>query len=920
MKKFYFLIVLTAAFTINALSQGVIKGTVTSSEGSLPGATIVVEETKNGVVSDLNGEFKLVITEPGTINLVFSFIGYETLNKEVSVTDGKTIDLGEITLLSNQTLEEVVVEGSWRKTEANALNMQKIAIRSVNVINSDGIGKLPDRNAAEAVQRIQGVSIERDQGEGRYPAVRGLPLQWSSTTLNGDRMPTAEEQSDHRGTMLDIFPSDLIEVVEVNKSLTPDMEADALGGNINFITKVAPSKRTLNGSFGAGYHQKGQGPIYSGNLLYGDRSKNKKFGYLLNSSIWVRNWGTDNIEPRYKGTEVYRTEIRDYIGKRVTLGFNGSAEYKFNDNHKIYYRGVYGNLNDDEINYKLKVEYSKQRVSSQNIHNILNYNTYGNEVGGIHELNSTTKLDWKFSNRSAEFKYGDLPDGTDNGYYWVQFSQDMPFEGLEKGDNITIGEGGSYEWNNIPMLLTQPLSLDSMKFSSAQSSQVWIKDHDRINFSLNLEKRTNIGLTLKTGIKYRDKQRDRTSGNTTWSWTGTDPAPTMADLQTSEHPSNSDWLKEEGSPYEGQLLPVLTVDEMDKFYNNPNLTRTYEGKESSKYVGANFNLNEKSFAAYLMGTYIVNKDFVLTGGVRGVNTKVTVDGYEIQTDTEGNNTLHERTAKNDYFMLLPMLHLRYSLAKATNLKFSVTKTYSRPDYNSLNPGGFYQAHDNRFDVGNPELIPTTAWNFDLSGEHYFSNVGNIMAGVFYKQISDPIFKSVEVMDEYQGVSDVDVRQDRNGEDAWIAGFELGFNRRLDFLPGFLNGFGVSGNYTFMKSEMTIPERPDEKLSTPRQADNIFNASLYYEKGKFNTRLALNYKGAYVMTYESNAEEDGWYDKYISMDWQASYLIGKKFRVFGELNNILNAPMIYTVGNPDKGRVTQAEYYGVRGQVGLRFNL
>ncbi len=128
--------------------------------------------------------------------------------------------------------------GTLKNTEARALNLQKNAINITNVIASDGIGKLPDRNAAETVQRVQGVSIERDQGEGRFVSLRGLPPFWASTTINGNRLPTAEEETTSRATAFDFFPTELISYVHVNKSFTPDIEADGIGGGVNFITKT----------------------------------------------------------------------------------------------------------------------------------------------------------------------------------------------------------------------------------------------------------------------------------------------------------------------------------------------------------------------------------------------------------------------------------------------------------------------------------------------------------------------------------------------------------------------------------------------------------------------------------------------------------------------------------------------------------
>ena len=193
---------------------------------------------------------------------------------------------------SQEVIEEVVAVGHIFEGQAKALDTQRNSNRILNAISADGIGKLPDRNAAEAVQRLPGVSIERDQGEGRFVAVRGLPAQWSSASLNGDRIPTAEEETTSRATAFDFFPTEMIESVEVSKAVTPDMEGDAIGGNVNFITRTAPDDTTLDVTLGTNYSEKADKTGYNLNILGGDRSDDGRWGYIVNASAYMRNWAT----------------------------------------------------------------------------------------------------------------------------------------------------------------------------------------------------------------------------------------------------------------------------------------------------------------------------------------------------------------------------------------------------------------------------------------------------------------------------------------------------------------------------------------------------------------------------------------------------------------------------------------------------
>jgi len=264
-------------------NTGSVKGIVRDNSGPVPGVNIYIDGTLLGTITDAEGRFILNNVPAGDHKLVVSCVGFARLTKDVKVETGATFQLGVVVLNESATeLNDVIVVGSMASSEARAINIKKNSLAIKDVIAADGIGKLPDRNAAEAVQRIAGVSIERDQAEGRFVAVRGLPSEWSSATLNGDRIPAAEEETGSRAAAFDFFPSELIEIVEVSKAITPDMEGDALGGSVNFITRTAPISRTFNATLGGGYNAKAQGGIYSANVLYGDRSKDGKFGFTLN--------------------------------------------------------------------------------------------------------------------------------------------------------------------------------------------------------------------------------------------------------------------------------------------------------------------------------------------------------------------------------------------------------------------------------------------------------------------------------------------------------------------------------------------------------------------------------------------------------------------------------------------------------------
>ncbi len=938
----FLLVSLTAAG-----QKGAIKGKVFDGAFPLPGAIVQLNGTQKNASTDFEGSYNITGIEAGDYEIVVTYLGYEKINQKITIEAGKVMVVPNILLkASSNNLDEVIVkDNSKRLSEAKALNIQKNAINLVNVIAADGIGKLPDRNAAEAVQRVPGVSIERDQGEGRYVAVRGLPAEWSSTTMNGNRIPTAADEGASRATAFDFFPTEMIGYVEVSKALTPDIDADALGGSVNFITKTAPSKFTVDASVGMGYNAKSDKGIYSGSVLVGDKSKNGKFGYILNFSQWNRNWASDNFEARRSGDEgVYRLELRDYTGERHTTGFNGGFEFNPNERNKFFVKLNYGKLLDEETHFKRRIRFDKfnattntGRVELQNIYNELNFDFYGGEVGGKH-IGNKGVFDWSAAHYSTEFYYGNVPDAQNNSYYSVFFKQDgvglNPAYLQDRGNGPRAywdSDGGYMNTDNMFGYLSNPNFQDSpnlMKFSTLELYKVAVKERDNIVATANYEFDANENLNLKFGAKFRDKDRIATFADEFYNWSGAAASPTLASYGQYNimQPKGTEYLKELHTNIGNSFGPVLSPTGMNQFYNdnftNGNLTLSESDSEilaNGGGLGRNFNVDETHTSVYGMATYKINSKLTFLGGLRATNTNTKVSGYQYDVTPENPDGLLSKVTKTkNYLSLLPMLHLKYSPEENTNLRLAATRTFTRPDFGYLAPGGTYLAADNEYDGGNPDVNPTYSYNFDLMGEHYFGKLDVISAGVFYKTITDPIFMDTKQGD-INGHTGVEISQPMNGDNAWLFGAEISGNKKFDFLPGFLNGFGVQANYTFTKSQMTIPGRAG-KTSLPRQGDHLANAQLYYEKGRVNVRAAYNFKSKYITEHGTSGldRDDVYYGAYSALDATFSFKLTKHFTIFAEANNLLNDKLEYYYG--DDSRPKQVELYGIRGQMGIKWSL
>lgn len=919
-----------------------ITGSIVDSSGSLPGVGVLIEGTNIGGATDFNGSFRITNVPLGKQTLVLSFIGYKTLRKEITVTSG-TNDLGNISLSeSNEQLEAVVIKSTIRQSQMKALSIQKSAPNIMNVIAATSIGKLPDHNAAEAVQRVSGVAVERDQGEGRYVLVRGTPIQWSSTLVNGDRMPSTS--SGDRGVPLDIFPSELIQFVQVSKAITPDMEGDVIGGSVNFITRTSPSKETFLSSFSLGYNNQSQSRILNGSLIYGNRSKDKKFGYIVTAATWNRDWGSDNYELVYNtGSSdpvhsIQQLQLRDYLGNRTTYGFNGAMDYSFNANNKIYFKGMWTDFKDEELRYRTRFRFGRAEsdITAGTIEHAFTNTIYhsrfkGAELGGENSLSSKIKLDWKLSNYQANFWYDSPvdrsvglfdsagPENSENrGYYystWVQ--SDVTFDDLVNVDGSNYkffsadsptGVGETDAENFQPRVnANTPIDASQAQLANAIASGRWVKERDitaKLDFTIDASDKVKV----KIGTKIRDKNRITNRAVTIWT-----PSNDvfMTDVANEAFPERGGFLTEIDRPYDDFLVNYPTVEANDDLINLPGVVRTFQSPSSPERATDTYIAGENVFASYGMATWDLADKWTMIGGARYEYTSIDYTSSQV----DENDVVSPLNAKRSFGAFLPMLHLKYSPDNNTNFRFAATRTFVRPDFIDLSPSSSIDFGELTASVGNPDLNPTFSWNFDLLGERYFNNVGVISAGLFYKDVKDVIFES-----NTQRVIDGDtfnVSTPLNASDAWLFGFEVGIQRRLDFLPGFLSGFGVDGNYTFTDSEVQVPGR-DVKQPLFGQSKHIYNASLFYEKYGLSARLAANFKGAYLDELQgSGPEQDRYYDDNLNLDFSASYNISKKVRLFLEANNLLNEPLRYYHG--DRSRPEQVEWYSFRFQAGVTVN-
>ena len=921
-----------------------IEGKIADAGGYLPGVSILLKNTSRGTATDLGGAFRFENLALGKSTIVITYIGYNRKEVELDLKEGindlKTIQLSEL----DQTLQEVVVKAAMAPSQMKAMSIKRNALSIMEVIAADAIGKLPDRNAAEAVQRMQGVSVARYHGEADQATVRGTPFSWTSTLFNGTRMPSASVYG-NRNSILDAVPSEMIQYVQLSKAITPDMEGDAIGGSINFVMRTTPENRTFSISGAGGYNQRSQNGTYNASLVYGDRFFNNKMGVIVASSIWDRNWATDELAIAYNtqltGAQRYSinsVNAKRYFGKRRTYGVNAGLEYNFNSSNKIFARTLLDKFDDIRPVYESYYEFNANRYRFSYRYSQYETSIKGFEIGGNHQISSKIKIDWKASDYLMKFAINTPPNFSNNGLPIAQFNQALTgkFGNLSSDGRKYLSFDspngiGDDPLNIQPALTNAADILDPTKLLLQQLVVFELDQHEhdkvgQLDFTLN----ANDKLTFKVGGKYRTKERFGESTPNVFlpalalRVPNAPPFVKLSELATEQYPLGDNFFPEIGKPFDNlistpiskqQLFDIFTKD----FFTKNGITEVAQATNpTTKHEGT-----ENVAAGYAMAVYDATSKLKLIGGFRDEYTTLTMKGKSVDIK---NKTVKDVVTENKYNAFLPMFHLKYAITPKSNVRAAYTKTFVRANFTDLNVSESVDLSRAipTITKGNPTLKPTFSNNFDLMGEYFFDNIGLISGGVFYKQISNVIFS--DIANENIGGVNYLVTQPKNLNNSSLTGFEIGITRRFNKLPGFLSGFGVELNYSFVNSSVEVPRLIDgktvtEKSGLPNQSKNMGNAILFYEKNGLSLRLASNFRGKSVETINQQLGPEFyvWSDDNLTLDFSGSYTISKKIRTFVELNNLTNSYVGLYMGN-NKKRLTSREWYSIRGQAGFKIDI
>jgi TonB-dependent receptor len=923
--------------------RGTLTGSITDTQGAvLQGVKVTLQPGNISTVTDASGQFVILGLNVGSYTLSAAYTGFANGTQLVQIAAGQSSRVTvALSIASHQ--QNVQVYADRQGGEMEAINRTFNAENIINVLPADVITSLPNANVADAIGRLPSVTLERDEGEGKYVKIRGTEPRLSHTTLDGVTIASPETV---RQIKLDLIPADLVESVQINKTLQASMEGDGIGGSVDLRTKSAENRPTIYLESVGGYDPiLGGRPNYMFDGTVGRRFlEGKKLGVLIGGSYDWNGRGINDIEPGPAVSGTY--DLRDYRYFRDRRGIGGTLDYRLSDTSSIYFKGLYSHFNnfgDDwiyspTINTFLSATQggSDGSVSFEALRRRPIQDIGGLQLGGHHILKNAL---WSWDLESSVARTRDA------GYATGHFA---PVSATNPLNNIVYGLDLSNPLEPHLKVQNGVNIFDPTKyFYTGQTVQNDYSPEVDLGFGSSVAVPYQLAghaSTFEFGGRFRNEHKfdNRDTLNYKPNAIGEDPSLAM-----------TNFLNDFSDPhyYGGayQFGPGV----------NQNQVLVYPAQTvSSAIIGNSFDQVEKVAAGYIMNTTNLGR-FRLNLGLRFENTSENNLGYSGASSSSGTGTTPIR-ATGSYLNALPSASLRYSINRSSGIRFVYGRGLSRPNFSDLIPYESVTSSGNartQVSQGNPNLKAEYANNFDVLYENALDHQGLLQGGFFYKNLSNPILPTQTVTAANPTLTGNDnpyiLSQTINGGSAYVYGLEIAFQQHFTYLPGMLNGLGLSTNYAFTHSRATLPPYVDPTLAPPGQvngpnrgpeganppligqAPNSFNVSPTYDKKHLSVRLGMTYNQANIAAYQytttnsgpllpgsagggpTGPNGDNYFYSHIQIDLQGSYKLPKGFTAVAyglNLNNevfgFYNGSTIYPV---------QREFYRQTFGGGLRWS-
>ncbi len=935
-KSALYMIMINLICLSSVFSQSSISGKISDDElgEGLIGCNVYLKNTGYGTASDLEGNYILRNISSGQFILVVSYIGYETEEVQIDLTEDQALHLDFNMKYSGSYEIDQVVVTAQAKGQMAAINQQIASKEIKNIVSKERIQELPDANAAEAVGRLPGVSLQREGGEGNKVIIRGMSPKYNKVLIGGVEL--ASTGLGDRSTNIGMISPYSLEGIEVTKAITPDKDADFIGGTVNFKLQNADSGFHANVVAQGSYNQLHESfANYNLNISLSNRFFKNKLGLFVQMNAENRNRGSNNMNAGYYLKT--STDEWDNVSTGSVALQNVIRAKKRNGGTLI-------------LDYSIP----NGVISLNNILNIGNtLSTYYNESYGVvdrafnastYENENKLSLYSNILNYEQDFSDFKIDASLSHSYSENNTPYDVAFSFSQPGVLTQVPNNNNLDPKLVPEYAFDPLTgASNIDYSKSYFQRVddntYISKDRRIQASVNMEWFFNISSqingSIKAGGKYRTINRSydkETTGGLMNLASGTDlkqilveslgieyngesyiPFTYFADNSFEHHEFlNGDYTL--GSIVDPTIMrnsielmrSSVEPGSVDMTYGpTPFQSRTYD------YSG-----NETVYAGYIMAYLNLTSKLELIPGFRYESNNTTytgVRGYSSALEN-ANYTGQDTTTSRSNGFLLPMVHLRFKPVTWFTAHLAYTNSLARPDFNILIPRqdiGVNTISHNCFDI-----LPERSENFDLYLSFHQKKVGLFTIGGFVKNISDKIYQTdqrLNLYPEQYGLpantnNKLIVTQENLEEPVSIKGFELDWQSNFWYLPGLLKGLVANVNYTHITSEAKYPkttvstyydddfnmiQENNDTLYTNRmidQPDHILNISLGYDIKNFSVRVSMFYQSNIFAGNNFNPELIQITDDYLRWDLSMNYKFdwAVNTKVFLNITNINQA--------------------------------
>ncbi|OEZ02251.1 MULTISPECIES: TonB-dependent receptor [Stenotrophomonas] len=800
------------------------------------------------------------------------------------------------------------------ESQTRAVDLKRSSDAIQDAVSSDSMGVYPDKNVAESLQRLPGVSVTRDQGEGRFVVVRGLDANLNSVSIDGVSVGTPEDSS--RAAPLDVIPSDSTERLRVVKSPTPDMPGDAIGGAILVESASAFDRdgRSLRGKIEAS-HQDLSGhtspkAAFNYSEVFADT-----FGVALGVNYQNRKFESDNTEVEYGefdgGSEddLFATSLqhRKYEIERKRIGANLNFDWRPSEDSQYYLRTLYSQFDDAETRQRAIFNFGDGEVTA-----------LGNNQFRVDELPADA-IQKRMRYRTKEENTFAASLGGENRLTNAVVDYKVGYTRTEERVNDEMEARFEYNGDDLAATVDQNSGIPRYTLSDASWMDNGNYDFDR--FVLSPKRVDDKEHSAQINVRF-DGDNSSYKFGLLGRWRDRDVDTDERELRVGPDVALSDWTTSSPDHRGGSLGQGMSSDAMRRYwaqFGSQYSARPQDaGANAMTSLEEDYTASEDIFATYAMGTWDIGNLRVI-GGVRVENTQFQATGNQVDVAANGRSyTVTPLTADRSYTNVLPGLHLRYDAGSDWVLRAAANKTVSRPSFGDIAPRIGYNRGDEEVRIGNPELDPYESKNLDLSLERYIGSTGIVSLGLFHKSIDGYIVNTVSDSDpEYPGF---EVTRVINGDTAKVYGAEFNWQQQLSFLPAGWDGLlvGASGTWLDTDFDPGLDGRADEDFTLPRASKHVYSAHVGYEKEGFSTRLAAVYRSEYLDTLGDSGAYDIFVAPNTQLDFSLDYKITDNVSVYFEAQNLLDKPLELYQGV--RSRTLQNEEYGRTYALGLKVAL